>query len=163
MGSKLFFQVMWKLYYKLFFLSFLQYGFQSIMGVEDCLKSIILCLRIDSLKTRALVVKVWLECPSIIYSLLHQSLAINPCPSRCTGNSFIRRILGENIQKTFIRRAFRGHLTKESTPGVNNVLLKSKWSFSLISYCKVYSYKWTSYSWETKLLGDSFGSHMPKY
>jgi len=28
------------------------------MAVEDCLKSIILCLKIDSLKTQALVVKV---------------------------------------------------------------------------------------------------------
>ena len=28
------------------------------MGVEDCLKAIILCLKIDSLKTQALVVKV---------------------------------------------------------------------------------------------------------
>lgn len=35
-----------------------KYGFQSIMGVENCLKSIILCLKIDSLKTRALVVKM---------------------------------------------------------------------------------------------------------
>ncbi|KAL9956184.1 hypothetical protein ACROYT_G037628 [Oculina patagonica] len=35
-----------------------KYGFQSIMSVDDCLKSIILCLKIDSLKTRALVVKM---------------------------------------------------------------------------------------------------------
>lgn len=35
-----------------------KYGFQSVMGVEDCLKAIILCLKIDSLKTQALVVKM---------------------------------------------------------------------------------------------------------
>ncbi|KAJ7390170.1 hypothetical protein OS493_026677 [Desmophyllum pertusum] len=35
-----------------------KYGFQSVMSVEECLKSIILCLKIDSLKTQALVVKM---------------------------------------------------------------------------------------------------------
>lgn len=35
-----------------------KYGFQSVMSVDDCLKSIILCLNIKSLKTQALVVKM---------------------------------------------------------------------------------------------------------
>lgn len=35
-----------------------KYGFQSVMGVEDSLKAIILCLKINSLKTQALVVKM---------------------------------------------------------------------------------------------------------
>lgn len=42
----------------LLLISVWQYGFQSVMGVEDSLKAIILCLKINSLKTQALVVKV---------------------------------------------------------------------------------------------------------
>lgn len=35
-----------------------KYGFQSVIGVENSLKAIILCLKINSLKTQALVVKM---------------------------------------------------------------------------------------------------------
>lgn len=42
----------------LLLISVWQYGFQSVMGVEDSLKAIILCLKINSLKTQALVVKM---------------------------------------------------------------------------------------------------------
>ena len=41
----------------------LQYGFQSVMEVPECLKAIILCLKVDNLKTQALVVKVICSIP----------------------------------------------------------------------------------------------------
>ena len=46
------------------------------MSVEDCLKSIILCLKIDSLKTQALVVKV--RVPSSLQTETPFSLYIPP-------------------------------------------------------------------------------------